>query len=230
MNYLVKGWHKYNFFLSPNKLEKILAEYHLVIFNAHVPVDYTESALEEYLSVYDRLSDLLFSGKKIDRNSDDYPLFLHLHRGITSDLSNCVYGGPHLYEEKQYQFADFNEPVVGIGPISLWVSVGEDQKPHCSTSYSYAFYPEYYMGVQLQYPKMIQYRKDDGYESLKTTKDLSSYQDFERLKKSIKEVSHILTIRTTDGIEKRTDIRVDDEVKSRLNRCWSFRQNGLSVK
>lgn len=227
MDYLVDGWNKYNFFLSPSKLEKILAEYHLVIFNAHVPVDYVESGLKEYLSAYSRLSDLLFSGKKIDWKRD-YSLFLH--RGITSNLANCIYGKLHVYEGKQYKRADFNEPVVGLSPVALWLNVGEDKKLHCSTSYSYAFCSEYYMGVQLQYPKTIQYKDDGGYEPLKTTKGLQSYQDFERLKKSIKEVSHILTIKTTEGIERRTNIRVDDEVKSRLNTCYSFQQNGIIVK
>ena len=86
MDYLVDGWNKYNFFLSPSKLEKILAEYHLVIFNTHVPVDYVESGLKEYLSAYSRLSDLLLSGKKIDWKRD-YSLFLH--RGISYlDIKN----------------------------------------------------------------------------------------------------------------------------------------------
>ena len=227
MDYLVNGWNKYNFFLSTNKLEKILAEYHLVIFGGHVPFDYIESSLKEYLSAYSRLSDLLFSGKKIDWERD-YSLFLQ--RGITSNLANCIYGKLHLYEEKQYKFADFNEPVVGISPVTLWLNVGEDKKLHCSTSYSYAFCSEYYMGVQLQYPKTIQYKVNGGYEPLKATKDLQSYQDFERLKKSIKEVSHILTIKTADGNERRTNIWVDDEVKSRLSTCYSFQQNGIIVK
>ncbi len=199
----------------------------MVIFNEHVPVDYIESSLEEYLSAYNSLFDILFSGKKIVWKRD-YSLFLH--RGITSNLVNCNYEKLHVYEGKKYKCADFNEPVVGISPLTLWLNVGEDKKLHCSTSYSYAVTPEYYMGVELQYPKTIQYKDDGGYEPLKSTKDLKSYQDFERLKKSIKEVSHILTIKTADGIERRTSIWVDDEVKSRLNTCYSFQQNGIIVK
>lgn len=227
MDYLVSGWNTYNFFLSPNNLENILSEYHLVIFNAHVPVDYTESSFKEYLSAYNRLYDLLFSGKKIDWKRDYY---LFLQRGITSNLANCIYGKLHMYEGKQYKRADFNEPVVGISPVSLWLNLGDDKKLHCSTSYSYSFCPEYYMGVELQYPKTIQYKGDDGYEPLKTTKGLKTYQDFERLKKSIKKVSHILIIKTVEGVERRTNIWVDDEVKSRLNICYSFQQNGIIVK
>ena len=122
MDYLVNGWNKYNFFLSPNKLENILSEYHLVIINAHVPVDYTESSLQEYLSAYSSLYDLLFSGKKIGWERD-YSLFLQ--RGITSDLANCIYGKLHRYEGKQYKRADFNEPVVGISPVTLWLNLGK---------------------------------------------------------------------------------------------------------
>lgn len=227
MDYLVEGWNEYNFFLSPNKLGEILSGYHLVIFNAHVPADYTESSLQEYLLAYSKLYDLLFSGEKIDWKRD-YSLFLH--RGITSNLANCIYGKLHMYEGKQYKRADFNEPVVGISPVALWLNLGENKKLHCSTSYSYSFYPEYYMGVQLQYPKTIQYKTDGGYESLKATKGLQTYQDFEKLKKSIKEISHILVIKTADGAERRTNIWVDDEVKSRLNTCYSFQQNGITVK
>ena len=227
MDYLVNGWNKYNFFLSPNKLENILSEYHLVIFGAHVPVDYTESSLQEYLSSYSNLYDLLFSGKKIDWERD-YSLFLQ--RGITSNLANCIYGKLHMYEGKQYKRANFNEPVVGISPVALWLNLGEDKILHCSTAYSYSFCSEYYMGVQLQYPKTIQYKVDGGYEPLKTTKGLKTYQDVEKLKKSIKEVSHILTIKTAEGVERRTNIWVDEEVKSRLNTSYSFQQNGITVK
>ncbi len=227
MDYLVNGWNKYNFLLSPGKLEKILAEYRLVIFNAHVDIDYTESGLKEYLSAYSTLYEMLLSGKKID-GKRDYSLFLS--RGITSDLSGCKYGKLHEYQGKKYKLADFNEPVVGIFPIALWVNVDGDKKLHCSTAYSYSLYSEYYMGVQLQYPKTVQYRVGGVYEPLRTTKTLKSYRDYEKLKKSIKEVSHFLTIKTTDGVEKRTDILVDNETKSQLNGCYIFQRNGIMVK
>lgn len=38
MNYLVKGWNQYFFLLSPNELEQILKDYHMVIFNEQVPM------------------------------------------------------------------------------------------------------------------------------------------------------------------------------------------------
>lgn len=227
MDYLVSGWNAFHFLLSPNELRQILRPYHMVIFNAHVPVDYTKSDVEEYLSAYSALYDLLLSGSKICWERD-YPLFLD--RGITSDLSNCVYGRLHEYEGKQYKSADFHEPVVGISPSTLWLHVGDDQKLSCSTAYSYIVYSECYMGVQLNYPKMIQYKMGEHYEALKPTTNLKAFRDFEDLKKSIKERSHSLTIKTVDGIAKRTNIWVGDEVKKQLNDCFLFQKYGITVK
>ena len=106
MEYLVHRWDTFQFFLSPDELKQILSAYHLVIFNAHVPADYVESPLEEYIAVYNKLYELLLSGEKIlwEQNHS-----LFLHRGITSDLSNCRYGHLHTYMEKQYKRADFFE-------------------------------------------------------------------------------------------------------------------------
>ncbi len=226
MDYLVAGWNTYHFLLSPDKLQKILSEYHLVIFQEHVRIGYTESDLKEYLSAYRALYDLLLSGKQINCTKD-HSFFLS--QGITSDLTNCTYGKRHRYQGNEYQLTDFKEPVVGIAPTALWIGI-EDKKLYCSTAYSRIAYSEYYMGVQLQYPKMIQYRIDGEYEVLRPTSTLKSYQDYEELKKAIKQESHYLTIKTTDGIMKRTNLLIDDETKARLNACYIFQTLGITVK
>ena len=69
MNYLVQGWNIYRFLLSPDELRQILSPYHLVIFNAHVPKDYVESTLNEYIAAYSSLYNLLISGEKIIRET-----------------------------------------------------------------------------------------------------------------------------------------------------------------
>ena len=226
MNYLVQGWNIYRFLLSPDELRQILSPYHLVIFNAHVPKDYVESTLDEYIAAYSSLYNLLISGEKIIRQRD-YPLFLH--RGATSDLSNCLYGRFHLYEGQQYKSAEFREPVVGISPVALYIRIDDDKKLHCSTACSYSFYSEDYMGIALEYPKMIQYRFGDDYEALKSTETLNSYQDFIRLRDSIKKITRPLSIKAA-GVERRLNIRVSDVVRYQLNGCYSFRTNGVIVK
>lgn len=109
------------------------------------------------------------------------------------------------------------------------VHVGEDQKLHCSSAYSYAVYAESYLGIQLQFSKMIQYRFGYGYEALKSTRDLKTYQDFQELRTSIKKSSHVLTIKAA-GMERCTDLWVSDAAKNMLDGCYSFRQEGVTVK
>lgn len=76
---------------------------------------------------------------------------------------------------------------------------------------------------------MIQYKAGGNYEALRTTKTLEGYRDFDDLKKSINKITHILTIKTAEGTTKRTGIRIDDETKSRLNICYLFQQNRITV-
>ena len=85
------------------------------------------------------------------------------------------------------------------------------------------------MGIALEYPKMIQYRFGDDYEALKSTETLNSYQDFIRLRDSIKKITRPLSIKAA-GVERRLNIRVSDVVRYQLNGCYSFRKNGVIVK
>lgn len=226
INYLVQGWNKYKFLLSPNEVREVFKDYHMVIFNAHVPIDYTESDMDEYIAAYKSLYELQLGGERIIWQRD-HSLFLQ--RGVTSDLSNCKYGHVHMYEEKQYKSADFYEPVVGLSQVVLSINKGADEKLHCSTAGSFIMCSEDFMGIQLEYPKMIQYKVSGEYEPLKSTKELKTYRDFEKLKAAINGITRPLTIRTADA-EKRTDIRISDEVKSRLDGCYSFRKKGVNVK
>lgn len=226
INYLVQGWHKFNFLLSPNEVREIFKDYHMVIFNAHVPIDYTESDMDEYIAAYKSLYELLLGGERIIWPRDHH---LFLQRGVTSDVSNCKYGHVHMYEEKQYKSADFDEPVAGLSQVALSINKGADEKLHCSTAGSCITCAEDFMGIQLQYPKMIQYKVNGVYEPLKSAKELKTYRDFEKLKADINGITRPLTIRAADT-EKRTGIRISDEVRSRLNECYSFMQKGVTVK
>ncbi len=226
MKYLVSGWNTFHFLITPEELRTIFKDYHMVIFTAHVPLDYTESCLEEYAGAYGKLYELLTGGERIIWERD-YPLFFNW--GITSDLSNCTYGKVHTYEGKKYKSADFGEPVVGTSPFALYIQIGEeDRKLHCSTAYSYLSNPENYMGIQLQYPKLIQYKCGEEYEPPKPAKSLKAYQDFEALKNSVTKITRPLTIAYA-GSKKRLNIRVSDEARLKLNGCLSFMQKGITV-
>lgn len=225
MEYLVQGWNQYNFLLSPKSVRNILMPYHIVVVDHHVEPGYTESNLEETLGRYSALYDHLLSGEKIGREHS------HLFQGfgVCSDLSNCVYGFPHIYQGNQYLRTDFREPVAVFAPAALCVFPGPDGKLHCgNTSCHYS--PEHYMGFQLQYPKQIQYKQGDGYEPLRPTTGLRTWQDFQDLKQSIQAITRPLRLQTPQGAVCRTNVRVDADTKSRLDTCFSLRRYQITVK
>lgn len=226
MSYLAAGWNTFCFLISPKEMEDILTPYHLVINNQHVPMDYTESAISEYIQAYGALYEMLMSGVKITW-ARDYPLFVH--RAITSNLSGCKYGRVHMYEGKQYKLADFEEPAVNISPFALTFHKDEKYQVRCSTEYSYTQFAECFMGVRLTYPKYIQYKRNDTYTALQSTQDLRSYQDYERLKDSVKKITKPLTVIAADKVKK-VNARISAEAKKSLNACYSFQQNNVVLK
>lgn len=44
-----QGYYMFHFLITPNELENLLQPYHLIITNAHVPADYTESPISKFM-------------------------------------------------------------------------------------------------------------------------------------------------------------------------------------
>ena len=65
MPYLAEGWKRFSFLLTPEELQKVLEPYHLVIANVHVPMDYVESDLTEYMNTYRKLYEVMTSSEKL---------------------------------------------------------------------------------------------------------------------------------------------------------------------
>lgn len=226
MSFLVQGWNVFSFLITPEELRKILREYHLVINNTHVLLDYTESSLEEYIDNYSKLYCLLISGEKIIWKRD-HSLFIQ--RGVTSNLAKCKYGRVHEYEGQQYKSAEFDEPVVNLAPFVLNIYKDSKQKWCCQAKGSYLMNPQNFMGIQLQFPKKIQYENEGGYEELKSTNYLEHYQVYVDLKNIINKMTKVLVIQV-EGEAVKTNIRVSEGAKEDLCRAHVFENNNLSVK
>lgn len=139
-NYLVAGWETFQFIITPTELEECLTEFHRVIHNAHVPMDYVKSSLQKYISSYRELFDLLAAGEKLIWKQH-YPLFET--RGLTTDLARCDYGRVHEYQGSMYKSAVFDEPCVVLAPFTLNILKDGNGKSSISTKASYLQYPEY---------------------------------------------------------------------------------------
>ena len=84
------------------------------------------------------------------------------------------------------------------------------------------------MGLQLVYPKMIQYRQNSGYEALRSTRELAGYQVYENLKKAVAKQTKSLYV--MNGGEKiKTNVRVSAEAKKQLPGVLLFKSDEFVI-
>ena len=84
------------------------------------------------------------------------------------------------------------------------------------------------MGLELLYPKKIQYPADGDWTDLESTKALPSYQDFLLLKQRIHAITKPLRVMMQDR-EVRTRIRVSPAALEDLEKFPFFRNNPVRV-
>lgn len=121
-DWLISGWDSYSFVITPEEWEHCLAGFHCVIGNAHVPLDYHETPLEEYLDICHALYDRLMTGERLVWKQD-YPLLCVQY--LTTDLSRCGYGHIHEYQGERYKRPDFAEPCVSA---ALFHAISHDEQ------------------------------------------------------------------------------------------------------
>lgn len=223
MSYSVKGWNVFNFIITPEELRTILKPYHLVIDNAHVSLDYSESPIEEYIDMYRELFERLSNGEKLLWKQHNH---LMEHRGVTSDMSICKFGKVHKYEGLNYKMPMFEEPLVDLIPYTFSVFKDSKGKLNISTSCSYTLNPELIVGVGIYYPKAI---IREGEEEFVNSHGLNGSIDFHDIKKSIMAITKPLTI-IKDGEVKRTNLHVSSEVKDCLRNFYAIKCNEIEIK
>lgn len=218
MPYLAEGWKRFSFLLTPEELFKVLESYHLVIANAHVPMDYVESDLTEYMNTYRKLYEVLASGEKLVWK-EHYSLLSQIN--VASDLSKCQYGKVHEYEGKQYKSAVFLEPIAGIQPLALHFYEDSKGRLCTSTKFSYIACTEEILGLELYYPKKIWMKTADDYELVNNMEVLGNGQDFENMKHAISQITKPLRIQIGEE-KKSTGVRVSPVAKQDLTKFYSY--------
>jgi len=212
-------------FADARELQKVLESYHLVIANAHVPMDYVESDLTEYMNTYRKLYEVLASGEKLVWETH-YPLLYIIN--IASDLSKCQYGKIHEYEGKQYKSAEFLEPTVGILPFALHFYEDAKGKLCTSTKFSYSVCAEEILGLELQYPKNVWLKTADDYELVGNIEAVGNGQVYENIKRTITQMTKPLQIQIGEE-KKSTGVRISPAAKQDLAKFYSFVSRNLSL-
>ena len=218
LEYLVKGCNTCKFLITPDELQEILKNCHLVKYTAHVPIEYTETKLDDYIDVYRQLYELLTCGVKFEWGKHH---ILFESTGLSSDLKRCTYGHIHTYRDQKYKLADFAEPPVNLAPNALLPNIDDTGKLHINSGVSYLKFPEYYIGMEISYPKNIQYSVGNDFEPPKPTTQLASFKDYENLKAAIKAITKPLTLKTAAD-KRRTSVYISPRAKNDLKNSYAF--------
>lgn len=219
--YLTAGWEKRNFIVTPEELEEVLKGMHFLVVNCHVPEGYRETPAGEYLADYARIYGALASGQQAS-----YPVFSAI--GVSASLEKHGYGMPHGVQGNRYLHQYFDEPCAMLQYIPLYVYKKADGSAQYTLSCSVTQFPQEILGLQLFFPKWIQYPCDGGYTQLASTKDLASYQSYLTVLQRIKSLTKPLRF-VLDGREVRPNIRASVQARKDLANFWALRKYEIRV-
>lgn len=225
--YLTAGWEKFYFIVTPRELKTVLEGMHLLYMQSRVPADYTETPLDEYLEYYQDLYEKRVTGQTI--TTADMWLFHDI--GVAGTLDRHGYSEPFEIDGTVYRKSDFEEPTAYISHFPMYCERFNPEKPKLTLTVmvpTRGWYEENTVGLELFYPKKIQYPVDGDWTDLESTKDLVSYQDFLLLKKRIQSITKPLRVMMLDR-EVRTRVRVSPAALDDLDKFPFFRNNPVRV-
>ena len=217
------GWQRCSFLVTPKELQIAFEPFKLVIHNACVPIDYTntpvEDFLENYSAVYERLiSGGVFTGK--------YQALLK-HIAFTSNLSDIKFCMEHELDGKWVKAVKYDKQSIlpYLAPFTF-NTYTENNRLYVSTRYSYLAHSDSIFGYEVSFPKFSQ--GDVAYYGLASEKELHTYPDYELFRKNIIKITKPFHFRL-NGDVKKTQIRISDEVKTYLSNLHCIKNKEIEV-
>lgn len=221
-DYYSQGYYMFQFLITPNELENLLQPYHLIITNTHVPADYIESPVSDYIRLYRQLYEMLINGEKLSAVRDRR---LFAQRCVVSDLEKCRHEHYHKCKGKEYKRIIFYEPHPHFAPFALGFYRDDNKKLYASTRWSYLVYAQNIMGIEMCFAKKIKYLADGEFMS---ASEIESYSEYTALKKSIMKITKPLCV-TIDGEYKKTSVRISEKVKKHINNFYLFKNGNITA-
>ncbi len=219
------GWQSYPFLVTPKELKTAFEPFRLVINNTCVPIDYTDTPVEEFIENYSALYERLISGEILEWKTQGK---LMGEIAITSNLSEVKFGMEHALDGKMVKAVIMNKtmsPLPYLAPFTFRM-YSENNKLYVSTRASYLAYPEFVLGYEINFLKFSQ--SDAEYFGLSSEKELKTYPDYMLFKNNIARMTKPLTFRW-NGIVKKTTIRISDEVKKDLPDVYCVKSKGIEI-
>lgn len=212
------------FVITPNELENALLPFTLFIHNAHVPVNDSFTSKNVFLSHYNELYSKLCRGEKIDHYKDRRLL---RYFAITTDINTLQFGDKHFYNGDEFVFYKGSDRGYApyFSPFTFGVYI-ENNKIYVTTRGSWAINYTDIMGFQLFFPKLT--KNEAKLYNIESEKDWDSYSDYMLFQDYIKK--HTSAFRfSLSGIEKKTSIRISEEVKAIISNFDCVKKNNLVV-
>lgn len=218
------GWQSYPFLVTPEELRTAFAPFKLVADNACVPIDYTDTPVEEFLENYSALYELLISGEVPDGKHGE----LLKQIAITSNLPEVKFGMKHELDGKMVKIVLHDRtisPMPYLAPFTFMTYV-ENNKLYVSTRASYLAYRDFIFGYEINFRKFSQ--SDVDYYGLPSEKEFKTYPDYELFKKNIAKITKPLKFQL-NGIVKKTSIRISDETRKYLPDFYCIKSRGIEI-
>lgn len=217
------GWQSCPFLVTPKELKTAFEPFKLVINNACVPIDYTNTSVEEFLKIYSALYERLISGEVFDGK---YVGLLN-HIAITSNLSDIKFGMEHEIDGKWVKAVihDKKSILPYLAPFTFRTYT-ENNKLYVSTRASYLAYSESIFGYEINFPKFSQ--SDADYYGLTSEKEFKAYPDYELFRRNIIKITKPFSF-NQNGVVKKTAIRISEEVKAYLPNFNCIKSKDIEV-
>lgn len=217
------GWQSCPFLVTPRQLEKALAPFGLVIDNACVPIDYANTPVGDFIKIYSAVYERLVDGDTFAGKNTG----LLKQIAITTNLSDIKFGMEHELDGKWVKAVihDKRSVLPYLAPFTFRTYT-ENDKLYVSTKASYLAYCDSIFGYEINFPKFSQ--SDAAYYGLASEKEFRAYPDYERFRKNILGITKPFSFRL-NGSEKKTVIRISDEVKKCLPNLYCIKSQGIEV-
>lgn len=217
------GWQSCPFFITPEELKTAFEPFKLIKDNRCVPIDYTDTPVEEFIENYSAIYERLVCGGTFQGK---YAAMLN-QIAITSDLSEIKFGMEHEIDGRMVKAVIYDKKSVlpYLAPFTFHTYT-ENGKLYVSTRYSYLAYLDSILGYEINFPKFSQ--SDVDYHGLASEKEFKSYPDYELFRKNIMKMTKPFSFRM-DGITKKTSIRISDEAKKHLPDLNCIKSKGIEI-
>lgn len=217
------GWQSCPFLITPKELKTAFEPFQLVVHNACVPIDYTNTPVEDFLKIYSMLYERLISGEVLDGQFAG----LLKHIAVTSDLSGIKFGMEHELDGKWVKavILDKKSVLPYLAPFTFRTYT-ENNQLYVSTRASYLAYSESIFGYEINFPKFS--RSDADYYGLADETELKAYPDYKLFRKNIMKITKPFRF-SMNGTVKKTSVRISGEVKKHLPDLYCIKNKRIEI-